>query len=298
MYSGPIIDPHHHLWDLSLGKHPWLSPSDPTVQALPGLSSIAHDYLVADYCRDSAGQGVVATVHIEALWADDPVGETRWLETLDKTRGVGVRYVAGAALGRPGAAAAIAAQAAFDRVVGVRGILSCHPDPKKSFVSDPNLAYDADWRGDVARLVEHGLNLELMMYPYQAGAVCDLAAALPSLQIIVNHCGSPIDRDEEGMARWREGLTKIARYPNVAIKVSNPGAYNPHWTLDSVRAVAMHCIDCFGPDRAMFGTDYPVSRIQMSFAQIYDAFKRIADAFSPADQRKLFHDTAHRFYRL
>jgi len=298
MYSGPIIDPHHHLWDLSLERHPWLSPSDPTVQALPGLSSIAHDYLVADYRRDSAGQDIVATVHIEALWAGDPVGETRWLETLDKEQGVAVRYVAGAVLGKPGAAAIIQAQAAFDRVVGVRGILSCHPDPKKSFVSDPNLAYDADWRGDVARLVEHGLNLELMMYPYQADAVCDLATALPSLQIIVNHCGSPIDRDEAGMARWREGLTKIARLPNVAIKVSNPGAYDPNWTLDSVRAVAMHCIDRFGPDRTMFGTDYPVSRIQMSFEQIYDTFKKIAEAFSPADQSKLFHDTARRFYRL
>ncbi len=154
MYSGPIIDPHHHLWDLSLGKHPWLSPADPTVQALAGLETIAHDYLVEDYVRDSAGQTVVATVHIEALWAGDPVGETRWLETLDKRRGIALRYVAGASLGKPGSAKVIAEQAGFDRVVGVRGILSCHPDPSKSFVSDPNLAYDADWRRDVGVLAE------------------------------------------------------------------------------------------------------------------------------------------------
>ena len=94
------------------------------------------------------------------------------------------------------------------------------------------------------------------------------------------------------------GLTKIARLPNVAIKVSNPGAYDPQWTLDSVRAVAMHCIDSFGPDRAMFGTDYPVSRIQMNFDQIYDCFKKIADVFAPGDQAKRFHDTAKRLYRL
>lgn len=298
VYTGPIIDPHHHLWDLSLGKHPWLSPSDPTVQALPGLSSIAHDYLVADYVRDSSRHDVVATVHIEALWAGDPVGETRWLDTLDKAHGIAARYVAGAALGTPEAAGIIARQAAAERVIGVRGILSCHPDSKKSFVTNPDLAYDPDWRRDVALLSAHDLHLELMMYPYQVQAVADLAQTFPRLPIVINHCGSPIDRDDAGLRRWREGLTRLAALPNMSIKVSNPGAYDQDWTLDSIRAVALHCIDSFGPDRAMFGTDYPVSRIQMSYDQIMDTFKTIAEVFSPSDQRKLFHDTAQRTYRL
>lgn len=298
MYSGPIIDAHHHLWDLSMGRHPWLSPSDPSVQAIAGLSSIAHDALVADYRRAASRHDVVATVHIEALWAGDPVAETRWLETLDKSGGVALRYVANAHLGQADAAELIAAQAAFDRVVGVRGILSCHPDPKKSFVRDPDLAYHPDWRRDVALLAQNGLTLELMMYPYQAEAVDDLAAAMPGLQIIINHCGSPIDRDEPGMQRWRDGLTRIAKRSNIAVKISNPGAYDPDWTLDSIRAVAMHCIDSFGPERAMFGTDHPVSSIQMSYDQIYDTFKTIAAVFSAADQAKLFHGNARRFYRL
>jgi predicted TIM-barrel fold metal-dependent hydrolase len=298
VYSGPIVDPHHHLWDLSLGKHPWLSPTDPSVQAIAGLSTIMHDYLVDDYLRDSANQNVVATVHIEALWAGDPVGETRWLETLDKSRGVATRYVAAASLGAPTSAKVIAEQAAFAHVVGVRGILSCHPDPKKSFISDPNLAYNPDWRRDVGLLRDHGLNLELMMYPYQADAVFDLAQAFPDLQIIINHCGSPIDRDPEGMQRWRDGLRKISSLSNIAIKVSNPGAYDHNWTIESIGDVAMHCVDCFGADRTMFGTDYPVSRIQMSFDQIYGAFKKIVEPMPEADQRKLFHDNACRFYRI
>jgi predicted TIM-barrel fold metal-dependent hydrolase len=60
----------------------------------------------------------------------------------------------------------------------------------------------------------------------------------------------------------------------------------------------MHCIDCFGPDRAMFGTDYPVSKIQMSYDQIYDTFRTIATALPVDQQAKLFHDNAKRFYRL
>ena len=129
MYSGPIIDPHHHLWNLSMGKHPWLLPSDPSVQAIAGLESIAHDYFPADYTRDAGRHNVVATVHIEALWAGDPVGETQWLETLDKTGGVGLRYVGGAPLGKDAAQRVIAEQAKYDRVTGIRGILSWHPDP-------------------------------------------------------------------------------------------------------------------------------------------------------------------------
>jgi predicted TIM-barrel fold metal-dependent hydrolase len=65
-----------------------------------------------------------------------------------------------------------------------------------------------------------------------------------------------------------------------------------------VRDVAMHCIDCFGSERSMFGTDYPVSKIQMSYDQIYDTFKTIAAALSPQEQSRLFHDNAKRFYRL
>jgi predicted TIM-barrel fold metal-dependent hydrolase len=298
VYSGPIIDPHHHLWDLSLGKHPWLSPSDPTAQAIAGLSTIMHDYLVDDYLRDAGKHNVVGTVHIEALWAGDPVGESQWLDTLDKSRGVALRYVAGAALGTPASAKIIAEQAAHARVVGVRGILSCHPDPKKSFVSNPNLAYDPDWRRDVGLLRDHGLNLELMMYPYQADAVFDLGRAFPDLPIIINHCGSPIDRDPEGMQRWRAAIGKISALPNLAIKVSNPGAYDPEWTSASIREVAMHCIECFGTDRSMFGTDYPVSRIRMSFDQIYDTFKKIVEPLPESDQKKLFHDNACRFYRI
>lgn len=299
LYDGPIVDAHHHLWDLSMGKHPWLTPSDSAVP-LPGLENLMHNYLVADYLRDSASHDVVATVHIEALWdAADPVGETRWLEALDKSSSVAARYIAGAALGTPAAASLIAAQAAYDRVIGVRGILSFHPhEPAKSFVSRPDLAYDADWRRDVGLVHDAGLHLELMMYPYQADAVFDLAGAFPDLRLVINHCGSPIDRDEAGMQRWRDGLKRIAERPNVLLKISNPGAYDPEWTFESVEGVVLDCIAAFGPQRCMFGTDYPVARLQMNFSDIYDNFKRSVAHLPAADQRALFHDNAVRVYRL
>ena len=300
MYSGPIIDAHTHLWDLSMNKHPWLSASDSSVQALGGLEKIQRTYAVEDYLRDSANQGIVASVHIEALWdRGDPLGETTWLETLDKSRGVAVRYVASAPFGTPEAAAILEEQAAFPRVVGIRDILSFHPTiPAKSFASRADIAFDPAWRRDIARLASLGLLFELMMYPYQLDGVLDVARTMPELTLVVNHCASPIDRDEAGMQRWRDAVRQLAREPNIAIKVSNVAGYDPHPTYESVRAVALHCIECFGTDRTMLATDWPVASMTTGFAEIYDTFKRITADVAEHEQRALFHDNAARLYRL
>lgn len=300
MYDGPIIDAHHHLWDYGMGKHRWLMPVEGAVEALGSLAPIRRDYLPADYLKDAEGHNVVATVHIEALWQeDDALGETSWLEGLDKSQGVALRYVARAPLGTPAARDVIAGQAAVKRVVGIRGILSHHPTlPQKSFIQRPDLAYDKDWRRDIGLLGESGLHLELMMYPYQAEGVFDLAQAFPRLQIIVNHCGSPIDRDKAGMQRWRDALKRVASRPNVVLKISNPGAYDHDWTPDSIRAVVQDCLDAFGIERAMFGTDYPVAALQMSYDEIYQNFKEAVAHLPDSDQRALFHDNARRFYRF
>ncbi|TJW71991.1 MAG: hydrolase, partial [Mesorhizobium sp.] len=124
-YSGPIIDAHHHLWDLGLGRHPWLATTAGERGGLGELGPLRRNYLPEDYLRDASRHNVVATVHVEAGWAgDDCVGETRWLETLGKSQGVAARYVVHVPLANRQAPALVEAQAAFDRVVGVRDILS------------------------------------------------------------------------------------------------------------------------------------------------------------------------------
>src|SRR5262245_53410846 len=94
-YSGPVIDPHHHLWDLSLGRYPWLDPKAASSGGLGDLAPLRRNYLPADYLRDAAEHNVVATVHVEAGWTgDDGLGETHWLETLARRGNVAARYVA------------------------------------------------------------------------------------------------------------------------------------------------------------------------------------------------------------
>ena len=300
MYDGPIIDAHHHMWDLALGKHPWLTPADDSVEALGSLQELRQTYVVDDYLRDAAGHHVVGTVHIEALWDrdSDPVDETRWLEGLDKTSGVAARYVAFAPLIDPQVEPVLAAQAEFDRVVGIRDILSWHPDPAKRFAARGDIIDDPGWRRGLALLERYDLGFDLMIYPYQAGQAARLAADFPALRFLLNHCGSPVDRDDEGMQRWRDGLKLLGAQPNVAIKISNLGAYDPEWTYESLREVTLWCIECFGTGRSMFASDYPVARMQMTYDEVYGTFKRIAADFTPAEQRAMFHDNARRVYRF
>ncbi len=299
MYDGPIIDAHTHLWDLSMGCHDWLTGAG-AVTALGGLEKLRHDMLVETFRRDAARQPVVASVHVEALWdASDPVGETRWLETLDKSTGVALRYTAAAPLGTPRGTAILERQAAVPRVTGIRQILSFHPtQPEKSFAARPDLALDPAWLRDVARLAPLGLMLELMMYPYQLDQVVALARAQPGLQLVVNHCASPIDRDADGMARWRDSVRRLAALPNVAIKVSNAAGYDPAPTAASLDGVMRHCIESFGTARAMLATDWPVARLKRSYDEIYADLRRVTADLTPAEQSALFHDNAKRLYRL
>ena len=81
--GGPAIDVHHHLWDLSMGRHPWLAPTG-GLTAIGDLGYLRHDYGLEDIARDTAGSNVVATVHVEALWDPTraPTEETAWLDSL------------------------------------------------------------------------------------------------------------------------------------------------------------------------------------------------------------------------
>jgi predicted TIM-barrel fold metal-dependent hydrolase len=296
---GPIIDAHCHLWDFGMDRHPWLRPTGGAIQALGDLTPIRRNYLVNDYRRDAPNQNVVASVHVEAGWdrADDPLAEIQWLETLDKASGVAVRYIGFADLAAAGSGAMLDRLSEVRRCVGVRQMLSWHPtEPAKCFAPRPNIADEADFRRGVALLARHDQILELMLYPYQAREVARLARDFPNQTFIVNHCGSPIDRDR--MLRWREGLKLLGSAPNVNIKISALTAYDPSPTPESLRDVALHCIECFGVDRSMFGSDFPVGRLWTSFDAIFDGFKAIVRDFSEAEQSALFHRNARRVYRI
>lgn len=299
LYQGPIIDAHHHLWDLSMRCHPWLVGKDPSAQALGDLAWLRHDYTIPELLADIAKHNVVGTIHIEALWdrARDPVEETEWLDSLARPAGIAARYIAWVPLAHPEAGTLIERHAAHSRVIGLRETIRWHPNPAKRWSAD-HIVENPAWRRGLTHLRGRGWVLELLMNPYQAGQIADLAAAFPEQTIVLNHCASPSDRDAAALARWRDGLERMAAQPNIAIKLSHASAYAADTSDAALTAIIRPCLEAFGPTRAMFGSDYPVARRTMTWSAIYGAMRRILADLDPTAQRAVFHDTAARIYRF
>jgi predicted TIM-barrel fold metal-dependent hydrolase len=300
-YRGPVIDAHHHLWSYHMGRHGWLEKKPgPGEEGLPmgDLAPLRRDFVVEDYLAMAEGENIVATVHVEGGWAGGPPGEeTAWLDTLDRSI-VAARHVFHVALDDPDAVALVAAEARHPRAAGLRDIVAWHPDPTRAFAPRAQRMADPAWRKGLAALGAAGLPFDLMLYPHQMDEAVDLARSFSDMTFVLNHCGSPADRSETGMASWREGLLRLAACPNVAIKISNPVAYDHAWTQESLAAVILHCFDAFGPERSMFGSDAPVSGLQAPFGRLLDVYRMILSDRPEIAQRAFFHDTAARIYRL
>ncbi|MBB2690750.1 UNVERIFIED_ORG: putative TIM-barrel fold metal-dependent hydrolase [Rhizobium esperanzae] len=300
-YDGPVIDPHHHLWDLSLQRHPWLQKARETgdEMVVGNLGPILRDYGIDDYRADAARQNIVATVHVEAGWSVAyPLEESRWLDGLDRSSGVARRYVARVPLDGPDAARLLEAEAENPSVVGIRDILSWHPDAAKRFASRPDRMGDRAWRAGLAHATRLGLVFDLMLYPWQMDEALDLVRAFPQTLFVLNHGGSPADRTQDGMALWRRGLRALGKEPNLRLKISDLVAYDHAWTLESLRPVIEHCLACFGPERAMFASDFPVAGLHASFDEVYQVYRTVAAELSLDEQRALFFATANDTYRL
>jgi predicted TIM-barrel fold metal-dependent hydrolase len=299
MYDGDIIDPHHHLWDLASGWYPWLTDNRPDEMVFGDPAPLARDYLIADYLADWRDLPLVKSVHITAAHAGgDATAETRWLQDLADNHGFPHGIVAGAALEQADAEETLAAQAAYANVRGIRQIVSWHENPKFNFSERSDIMTDVAWRRGFGRLAAHGLSFDLMLFPTQLPDALDLARAFPETQIILNHTGSPVDRDEAGLQRWRDGMKALAAAENVAVKISDLCAYDHDWTVASFRPFVRNTIDWFGVERCMFASDFPVSLINGGATEIYSAFKEIVADLGAAEQRALFHDNAAKFYRL
>ena len=141
---------------------------------------------------------------------------------------------------------------------------------------------DPGWRRGLALLERYGLGFDLMIYPYQAAQAARLAADFPGLTLPAEPLRQPRRPRRRGHAALAGPACGCSvRSPTSSIKISNLGAYDPQWTYESLREVTLWCIECFGPGRSLFASDYPVARLQMTYDEVYGTFKRIAADFTP-----------------
>ena len=295
----PLIDPHHHLWDLERNRYPWLQERPLRLRVEGDVSPIAKSYLLEDYWADARNQNVVKSVHVEGGWdPSNPVGETAWLQRLADKHGFPHGIVAHAELDAPDVERVLEAHAGYRNVRGIRHAVNWHPDPVKTYVDRPDLIRTAAWRRGFGLLRQLGLSFDLQLYPAQMHDAAALAHAYPGVQIIINHAGMPVGRDERGLDLWRRGMRELAAARNVAVKISGLGVADWHWTVESIRPFVLETIEAFGVSRCMFASNFPVDKLWSDFDRLYAAFREIARPFSEAERRQLFHDNAARYYRL
>jgi predicted TIM-barrel fold metal-dependent hydrolase len=295
----PIVDAHHHLWDLSRNYYPWLCDPNPILFRYGDYSSLKRNYSPEDYRRDSANFNIVKTVHMEAEWdRADPAAETRWLETIHAASGFPNAFVGHAELDRADIAEVLAAHAKSPLVRGIRHKPASAPSPAEAKRGQKGSMDDPGWRRGYALLEIRGFSYDLQTPWWHLNAAAELARDFPSIQIVINHTGLPADRSPEGLAGWRRAMEKIAAQNNVALKISGIGLRGLPWTVERNGPIIRDAIAIFGADRCMFASNFPVDGVVGSFATIFNGFREATAHETPENKRKLFHDNAVRIYRL
>lgn len=298
-YTGPVVDPHMHLWDLDRHYYAWLQDTPLPNNPAGDMTPIAYkSYRLDDYLADTHGWNVVGVVHVECgLPPKDQLSETDWLQSIADQRGVIGGIVAGANLDDPGVEAMLAAHAARPNVRGVRQIVNWHKDPAKTYGPTDKLL-DAQWRAGFALLAKYGLSFDLQLYPSQMAVAAELADAHPDIPLIINHAGMPTDRDEAGLAAWRAGMAALAERPNVTCKISGLAMIDRAWTVESLRPFVLRVIETFGVERSLFASNFPVEKVHGGFRAFYAAYDAITATFSDDEREALFAGNARRIYRL
>jgi predicted TIM-barrel fold metal-dependent hydrolase len=277
-----IVDTHQHLWDLDLFNYAWLKD-------LPVLNQ---SFRMNEYCDATKGLGIEMSVHLEAD-VDEPfmVEETKYvLQLADRSDNPLEGVVA---CGRPESKqfkTYLERILGHPKLKGIRRILHTQPD---------DLGQSETFIENVNSLAGYGLSFDLCVLARQLPLAIRLVSRCPEVTFLLDHCGVPQVR-EKILDPWRANIHAIAKFPNIFCKISGLVAYaDPHhWTAEDLRPYVDHAIECFGWDRVMFGSDWPVCTLSASYRQWVEALVWLTRGAGEVNQKKLFQENAIRIYRL
>jgi L-fuconolactonase len=270
-----FVDSHHHLWDLARRDQPWT--------AAPGFAAIRRTFGVADLARAVAGTGVHRTVLVQVL---NDAAETRDLLATAATSDLIAGVVGWVDLGDPSVADHL------QGLVGVRHQMQAEPDPGQW------LARPAVRRG-LRALARAGLPYDLMIRPAQYDVAARTVADHPDLAFVLDHLGKP-SIAEGALQAWAAGIRALARNPNLYCKLSGmvTVADRSRWTVADIRPYADVAFEAFGPDRVMFGSDWPVCLTAASYERVVALVRELTAGLTAAERNRVFGDTATAVYGL
>ncbi|MER5550548.1 amidohydrolase family protein [Streptomyces sp. NPDC002793] len=283
MTPSPVIDAHHHVWDLAVRDQDWITGEE--------LAPIRRTFTLADLEPDARAAGVVATVLVQTVTVAE---ETPEFLALAEGHALVAGVVGWTDLTAPDIADTLAALRSLpggSRLVGIRHQVQGEPDP--------------EWllRPDVLRglraVAAAGLVYDLIVQPHQLPAAARAVALLPQLTFVLDHAGKP-PVALRATHPWAGHLRMLAALPNTFCKLSGlvTQADPRTWTIQDLRPYADTVIEAFGPDRMMFGSDWPVCRLATGYTDVLDAARELTCGLGEDGRRAVFAGTAQRVYGL
>jgi predicted TIM-barrel fold metal-dependent hydrolase len=295
----PIVDAHHHLWDLKAIHYPWLDVDNTKEFFLGDYTPIIQNYLPDDYRHDSARHNVIKTVHVEAECdRKTQAAETAWITEMNAQYGFPNAIVGHVWFDRDDAEEVLAVHKTFPLMRGIRSKPATADRPEDMTPGAPRTMQDPKWLDGFALLEKYDLSWDLRVPCWHLEEAAVVARAFPDTRIVLNHTGFPWDRSPAGLDMWRRGMAALAECANVHVKISCLCLPDGPWTVESNRPIVLETIETFGVERCMFASNFPVDGLRTSYDAIYSAFKTITADFPHQDRVKMFADNAMKFYRI
>ncbi len=279
----PIVDTHVHLWHPEQLRYPWLSE-------VPALN---RPYLLKDYTEASGELNIESIVFVQCdTHPDDGLKETAWVTSLATTVEPRIQGIVAWAPLEEGEQVAPFVEKLSEnpRVKGIRRLIQSE---SVDFCVQP------DFVSGVQVLSRYGLSFDLCIFHPQLANAIRLVEQCPHVQFILDHIGKP-DIKHQLFEPWKQEIQTLAGFPNVHCKISGlvTEADFETWTPADLQPYIEHVISCFGFNRVIYGSDWPVSTQASDYPRWVQTLKEAVSGCSPEEVRNLFRDNAIRFYRL
>lgn len=277
------VDAHHHVWNLDVRDEPWISG--------PAMAPIRRNFDLDELRPHASAAGVTTTVLVQTLSSMAESRDFLALAAADDLVGAVTGWVD---LTAPSVADDLAALAAAPGGGYLRAIRhQVHDEPDVDWIAR------ADVRRGLAAVRDAGLSYELLLFPEHLGVSAATVADFPDLAFVLDHCAKPRIAAGE-LEGWASGLRELAALPNVTCKLSGlvTEADWATWSVQDLRPYVDVVLDAFGPDRVMFGSDWPVSLLASPYADWVDAAEQLTKQLTASERDAIFGGTARRVYGM
>lgn len=274
------IDAHQHFWKIGMFQAAWLEQ--------PSHRAIYRDYLPADLLPHLKNTGIDRTVFVQT---QHDLAENRWVLGLADQHDFIAGVVGWVDLASSECEQQLLEFRAHPKACGIRHVT--HDEPDVNFVIRPEIL-----RG-LKVLEKHRVPFDLLFFVEHLPHSATVADHCPELPLAIDHLAKPKIK-QHSLADWEPALRAAAKRPNVFCKLSGmiTEAHWQNWTAADLKPYVDIALECFGPNRLMFGTDWPVCELAGSYEQVHEAMVQLLGQLTESEQASIFGNTAARFYNL